>query len=131
VFVAGKAGYELGEWSDNQIAKDFGKFLTNFVDQSEFQIEEAMMSRWHKDEDSLGSYCFNKVGTRVEHFEQFRKPIDNKLWFVGEHTHPKLSSYAHGAYETGLWGAQEVVESLKGGNEEFEGEGEDIDENDD
>jgi hypothetical protein len=36
--VAGKAGYELGEWSDSQIAKDFSKFLTKFVDESEFQI---------------------------------------------------------------------------------------------
>lgn len=129
VFIAGEAGNELAEWSDKQIMKDFSKFLTKFVDQSQFEIEDALMSRWHKDEDSLGSYCFNKVGTRKEHFEQFRKPIHNKLWFVGEHTHPTLSSYAHGAYETGLWAAQEVVESLKHG---CSGEGEeDLQEGDD
>lgn len=71
------------------------------------------MSRWHKDEDSLGSYCYNKVGTKKQHFEQFRKPIKKTIWFVGEHTHPHLNSYAHGAYETGLWAGEEVIDALK------------------
>ena len=68
VFVAGKAGFEIGEWSDQQIGNDFKQFLTKFVDPSDIEVEDAKMSRWHKDEHSLGSYCFNKVGTKKEHF---------------------------------------------------------------
>ncbi len=84
------------------------------MDPSEIEIEDAKMSRWHKDEHSLGSYCYNRVGTKKEHFEQLRKPIQDRFWFIGEHTHPTLSSYAHGAYETGLWAAREAVDSLRG-----------------
>jgi len=80
------------------------------------------MTRWHLDENSLGSYCCNKIGTKKEHFETLRKPIQNRFWFVGEHTHPKLASYAHGAFETGLWAADEVLKSMQGGQQHQEEE---------
>lgn len=73
-----------------------------------------MLSRWHTDSHSLGSYCFNKVGTKIDHFHELKKPIQNKLWFIGEHTHPTLSSYAHGAFKTGVDAAKEVKKSLYG-----------------
>ena len=40
-------------------------------------------------------------------------PIDNKIWFIGEHTHPRYASMTHGAYQTGEWAAEEVVNQLK------------------
>jgi monoamine oxidase len=75
VFVAGKAGREVGEWTDQQVGQDFQQFLTQFIDPSLAEIEEVKMSRWHKDENSLGSYCFNRIGTKKEHFLQLRKPL--------------------------------------------------------
>jgi len=41
------------------------------------------------------------VGAKRTAIELIRKPIQNKLWFVGEHAHPYLKSLAQGAYITG------------------------------
>ena len=47
------------------------------------------MTRWHEEENSLGSYSFVKVGQDIEKVStELRKPLDNKLWLVGEHLHP-------------------------------------------
>jgi monoamine oxidase len=41
-----------------------------------------------------------------------RTPIYKKLWFIGEHTHPKYSSNVHGAFDSGRYAALEVVNVL-------------------
>jgi len=45
-----------------------------------------MMTRWHLDENTLGSYAYYKIGTTQQHFNQLRKPIQKRFWFIGEHT---------------------------------------------
>jgi len=37
------------------------------------------------------------------------KPIDNKIWFVGEHCNPDNFAYTHGAFETGQRAASQVA----------------------
>ncbi len=110
VFVAGQASLELGNWSDEQIYKDFDDFLGLFLDDDEYELEAVKMTRWQHDEHSFGSYCYNKVGTTKQHFKQLRQPIQNRFWFVGEHTSPDNFAFAHGAYETGVWAAQESMQ---------------------
>lgn len=105
IFVAGKASVELGQWSDQQIFNDLDEFLSLFLDDDEYELGETKMTTWHNDEHCFGSYSFYKVGTRKEHYQQLRKPIQNRFWFAGEHTHPENFAFAHGAYETGVWSA--------------------------
>lgn len=38
--------------------------------------------------------------------------LDNKLFFAGEHTHPKAYMTMHGAIDTGDIAAKRVLESL-------------------
>lgn len=52
------------------------------------------------------------MGTTEQDFIEISKPINDKLWFIGEHTHPKLNSYAHGAYVSGEIAGQQVIVSL-------------------
>jgi len=103
--------------NDQQMFQDFRRFLGRFVDLSTIEIEGARASRWHKDQHSLGSYCYKTKGTKDKHFKDMRKPIEHKMWFVGEHAHPSEMSYANGAYETGVWAGREVFESLSGADE--------------
>lgn len=71
------------------------------------------MTSWDTDQFSFGSYSFYKVGTTIEDIIELRHPIDNKIWFIGEHTHPRYASMTHGAYQTGQWAAEEVVSQLR------------------
>lgn len=105
IFVAGKASIELGQWSDQQLFHDVDEFLSLFLDDDEYEIDQVKMTKWHLDEHSFGSYSYYKVGTKKEHYKQLRIPIQNRFWFVGEHTNPDNFAFAHGAYETGVWAA--------------------------
>ena len=113
-FIRGKASLQLGEWTDSKILSDLNEFLSNFIPAGDLDLREVKMTKWHKEEHSLGSYCYSKVGTTRHHFQQLRKPIESKVWFIGEHTHPRSMGTAHGAYETGLWAGNEVARSLRG-----------------
>jgi len=67
------------------------------------------MTRWHLDDHTYGSYCYPKVGTTKANFQQLRQPLQNRFWFVGEHTHPDKYAYAHGAYESGVLAARQAI----------------------
>ena len=109
VFVSGRASIELGQWSDEQIYKDFDEFISLFLDDDEYDLEQVKLTRWHLDEHAFGSYSYYKVGTTKQRYQQLRQPIQNRFWFIGEHTHPESFAFAHGAYETGVWAAQEAL----------------------
>jgi len=81
--------------------QDLSQFLALFLQPQDIQIKAIKLTRWHKDENALGSYSNYKVGTTENHFTQLSKPINHALWFIGEHTTPKINSYAHGAYLSG------------------------------
>lgn len=62
------------------------------------------------DEHSLGSYSYYHVGrTTVDDIYELRKPIDGKIWFVGEHCSVEMLACAHGAFESGVHAAKEVL----------------------
>ena len=41
------------------------------------------------------------------------KPIDNKLFFAGEATHTHFLGTVHGAYETGMRAARELIRVME------------------
>ena len=68
------------------------------------------MTRWHEDEYSLGSYTYYRVGAKRSAIDYLRKPIQNKIWFVGEHAHPSLKSLVQGAFLTGQSAAEDILD---------------------
>ncbi|MFT7453209.1 MAG: monoamine oxidase, partial [Patescibacteria group bacterium] len=56
------------------------------------------------------SYATN--GTRSSDFEEFEEPIDNKLFFAGEHTNRDYRGTVHRAYESGIREAKKVADLL-------------------
>ena len=106
-FVSAGSCYELGRMKEEEVAADLTKFLKKFkFSKEEINIECLKMTQWHQDEHSLGSYSFVKVGQDLEKTTAcLRRPIDNKVWLVGEHLHPHMNACAHSAFETGVWAA--------------------------
>ncbi|MEZ4663353.1 MAG: NAD(P)/FAD-dependent oxidoreductase [Caldilineaceae bacterium] len=66
-------------------------------------------TNWESDPFALGSYSFQKVGCELEDRQRLATPIDNRLFFAGEATHPHYFATVHGAYETGVRAAREVI----------------------
>ena len=84
--------------SDGQILKDYNQYLRLFLDDDEYELDQVKFTRWHLDEHTLGSFSYYKVGNTKKHYQQFRQPIQNRFWFIGEHTHPDSYAFVHGAY---------------------------------
>ncbi len=67
-------------------------------------------TRWSADEFSQGSYSYNKVGQHEEDRIELGRPVDDRLYFAGEATHPHFFGTVHGAYESGIRAAREILD---------------------
>jgi len=108
IFVSASHSVELSKWSDKDVKEDLQRFLRKFTfSKEETTIRDFRMTRWHQEENSLGSYSFVKVGHDQEEASAvLRKPLGGKVWLVGEHMHPTANACAHAAFETGVWAAE-------------------------
>ena len=89
-FVSANYSREISEWKDEEVLQDLDKFLKKFkFMKEEVKIKDLKMTRWHKEEHSLGSYSYLKVGQDIKEVSKLlRKPLSDKVWLVGEHLHP-------------------------------------------
>lgn len=78
---------------------------------------EVIFSKWNADEFSHGVYSFNKVGTVDDHRRNLKYPINDTVFFAGEHTSIYHYGTIHGAYWSGIATADRVLASLYGYNE--------------
>jgi monoamine oxidase len=67
-------------------------------------------SRWCHDRFAQGAYSAAKPG-HAESRAVLAAPVDDRLFFAGEATSPNFFSTAHGARESGVRAAQEVMAS--------------------
>jgi len=67
---------------------------------------------WEHDPHALGSYSFDKVGQQAGDRAALASAVDQQLFFAGEATHPHYYATVHGAYESGVRAAQEVMGTL-------------------
>jgi monoamine oxidase len=65
-------------------------------------------SRWARDEFALGSYSHALPG-HADARDELATPVDDRLFFAGEATSPNFFSTAHGAQESGVRAAKEVI----------------------
>lgn len=70
---------------------------------------DALVTRWGADEYSRGSYSFLKKGASIEDFENAGKPVDNCLFWAGEHTSTDRFGYVDGAYVSGQREAKRII----------------------
>jgi len=70
-----------------------------------------LRTAWEADPFARGSYSFQNVGSRADDRHALAQPVDQRLFFAGEATHPHFFSTVHGAYETGARAAREVIEA--------------------
>ncbi len=66
-------------------------------------------SAWARDPHALGSYSYGCPGAAASR-AALAVPIDERLFFAGEHTSPY--DFSHGAYRTGVRAADEAMNVL-------------------
>lgn len=69
-----------------------------------------LRTKWHTNENSLGSYSYTAVGTEMHHFDDIAEEINDKLFFGGEHTNSDYFSTVHGAYLSGIREANKIID---------------------
>lgn len=74
--------------------------------------EHVFRTHWGADPWSRGAYSFHPVGTGPDDRQRLAEPVDGRLFFAGEATHPGWYATAHGAYESGLRAAHQVLSTL-------------------
>ncbi|MEM7036451.1 MAG: FAD-dependent oxidoreductase [Bacteroidota bacterium] len=73
-----------------------------------------LRTRWNTDPYSFGAYSFATNGTRTTDFDTLAEPIEDTIFFAGEHTTREYRGTVHGAYESGLREARRIAELLGG-----------------
>jgi monoamine oxidase len=72
------------------------------------RIKPLPMQLWHADPFARGSYSYAKPG-RAGCRAVLAAPVDDRLFFAGEACSPHFFSTAHGAYESGVTAAEQIL----------------------
>ncbi len=72
------------------------------------QPTRLQRTRWRQDSYSLGAYSFAQAGSSWADFEAFAEPIDDVLFWAGEHTTGDYRGTVHGAYLSGARAAAQI-----------------------
>ena len=69
-------------------------------------------TNWEQDPFSCGSYSYGKVGSSLADRALLAESVGGRLFFAGEATHPHYTGTVHGAYETGIRAAQQLMAAI-------------------
>ena len=69
-------------------------------------------SAWARDPFALGSYSYGSAGAAAAR-AALAVPVDERLFFAGEHCSPHDFSTAHGAFRTGVKAAEDAIRTLQ------------------
>ncbi len=110
-FNAGDFGTKIEEYSDQEIIKSAMEVLRTIYEDIPDPLD-SIITRWHQDEFSYGSYSYVKVGATPEDYDNLSQAIDNKLFFAGEATSKEYPATVHGAFLSGKRVAKEIIANI-------------------
>jgi monoamine oxidase len=115
-YHAGRRARHINQWSDGELLeRTLGVMQRIFGDNGYGDIPAPISyvrSNWQADPFAEGSYSFDQVGQQVGDRQLLAQPVADRVFFAGEATHPHFYATVHGAYETGVRAAREVIKSL-------------------
>jgi len=113
-FNAAEFGQKLEAFSDAEIIEDAMLVLRSAYGDDVPEPTSYLISRWHSDPYSRGSYSFLRQGGRPEHRKDLADTVAEKLFFAGEATSTRFPATVHGAYMSGLREAKKMLERSNG-----------------
>jgi monoamine oxidase len=76
------------------------------------RLSPIVESAWARDPWSLGAYSYGGAGAQAAR-AALAEPVNERLFFAGEHCSDLDFSTAHGAYRTGVKAADEAIRALQ------------------
>ncbi|MGB1252108.1 MAG: flavin monoamine oxidase family protein [Candidatus Promineifilaceae bacterium] len=109
-YLTGSHAEKVNSWSDGELIERAMDVVTKMFGDMPAPTG-FVRTGWAKDRFAQGSYSFDKVGQQADDRTNLGKPVDGKLFFAGEATHATFLGTVHGAYETGVRAAREILAS--------------------
>ena len=109
-FNAADHGRTIEDWSDEQIVASAMETLRTLFGRNVCEPLDYQITRWASDPFARGAYSFNALGSTPRMRDHLAQRLDSKVFFAGEATERKHYGTVHGAYESGLRAAQEIME---------------------
>ena len=95
--------------SEQQVVAQAMEVLRDMYGQDIPQPTAHIVTRWHNDEFSYGSYSYAPKGATTSMSEDLAAPVNGRLFFAGEATSETHPSSVHGAYLSGEREAQRII----------------------
>lgn len=109
VYHSGSRAKAINKLSDDQLLDATMDALRTMFGADIPQPEATIRTGWESDPFARGSYSFQKVGGQEGDRLALAAPVGGRIFFAGEATHPHFFATVHGAYETGIRAAREVM----------------------
>ncbi|MEM7336267.1 MAG: NAD(P)/FAD-dependent oxidoreductase [Chloroflexota bacterium] len=114
-YHAGRRARHINELSDGELLEQTISIMQKiFGDNGYGEIPAPLnfvRTNWQADPYAQGSYSFDQVGQLATDRQTLGEAVNGRLHFAGEATHPHYYATVHGAYETGIKAAREILEN--------------------
>ncbi|MBA2654048.1 MAG: FAD-dependent oxidoreductase [Gammaproteobacteria bacterium] len=111
--LAGEMAIEFEKMTDASIIRTVMHTLQQMFGSSVPQPQQSFITRWANDCYSYGSYSHALVGGSSNDYLVLSEPLENKIFFAGEATHPEYPATTHGAYLSGIREATRIIGNAK------------------
>ncbi|MFI1154665.1 flavin monoamine oxidase family protein [Streptomyces sp. NPDC020817] len=108
-FNAGGFGRSVEGWSDGQIVDSAVSTLRTVFGAAVPAPVDYQITRWASDPYALGSYSYNGIGSTPAMRDQLAAAVGGRVHFAGEATSRTSFATTHGAYQSGVRAAKEVL----------------------
>jgi len=110
-FNSGSVAWNLETKSDDEIKAEMLAVIKAAFD-AEPTVVDMVITRWGQDPFARGSYSYVPVGGSAKARNVLAKPVSDQLYLAGEAYTNTDSSSVHGAYNSGIATAKQVLERL-------------------
>ncbi|WP_452218663.1 flavin monoamine oxidase family protein [Lacinutrix undariae] len=111
-FAFGDYSIETEQMTDSEIIEEIMIHLKAIYGNDIPNPTKMLRTKWNTNEYTYGSYSFATTGVRTNKYEVFEEPVNNKVFFAGEHTSRDYRGTVHGAYLSGVREAKKIIKLL-------------------
>lgn len=108
-YLSGEYALATEQLSDEETVGRAMRVLRIMFGQGIPEPDGFRISRWRADPFSRGAYSYIVVGGEGRAYDVLSQPVNNRLFFAGEHTNGRYAATVHGAFLSGLREAGRIV----------------------
>lgn len=108
-FNAADFGRKIERWDDASIVQSAMDALRAMYGQDIPKPTDALITRWATDPYAQGAYSCHVLGSHPDQRDDLARHVQGRLFFAGEATERRHYQTVHGAYQSGLRAATEVL----------------------